>query len=266
MTEVYKAETRLKAWLQATESLLNEDRLNVGKYDRLNIVLEINSPATQDPLSPKVMPKFDDMCREVGMEPTHTVAEWIFPGWLYRREGIQGVYETYPDQLEAILTNHGRWGTYANRMVKRKDPNNGSIFNPLKTLISKMRQSYESEGGTFHSCYELDLHQGTFDIPLYDSTIDRRKRRNLPCLSHLSFKLFDEKVHLTSFYRAHDYRFKVPGNLLGLARLQDCVADEVGAGVGPLVVHSTRAYVNQKRGIPEFQTLINDSVTELNTD
>ena len=43
------------------------------------------------------------------------------------------------------------------------------------------------------------------------------RRMGGPCLSHLSFKLFDGAVHLTTLYRSHDYGYKVPGNLLGLA-------------------------------------------------
>ena len=38
--------------------------------------------------------------------------------------------------------------------------------------------------------------------------------------------------------------YKVPGNLLGLARLQACVANETGLGIGGLVVHSTYAFLN----------------------
>lgn len=256
MTEIYEAETRLEAWVRATWSLFYEDQLNVDKYDRTNVVLEIHSPTIENSRALRVREDLDEMYKEAEKESTHSVSEWIFPGWLYQREGIQGVYETYPEQLEMILAASGRWGTYAGRLVEQKNPKDGTTFNPLKKLIEKMRQNHESDGGTFHSCYEIDVLQGPFDIPLYDSATDRKKPRNLPCLSHLSFDLFEDEVHLTAFYRSHDYRFKVPGNLLGLARLQDCVAEEVGVDAGNLVVHSSRAKINKEGGIPEFRNLI----------
>ena len=81
-------------------------------------------------------------------------------------------------------------------------------------------------------------------MPLHSPADDGARRMGGPCLSHLSFKLLDGAVHLTAFYRSHDYRYKVPGNLLGLARLQDCVAREVGGSAGSLVVHSSYAYLN----------------------
>lgn len=49
---------------------------------------------------------------------------------------------------------------------------------------------------------------------------------------------------MIALYRSHDYRYKVPGNLLGLARLQGCVVREVGGSVGSLTVHSSYAYLN----------------------
>ena len=55
-------------------------------------------------------------------------------------------------------------------------------------------------------------------------------------------------MHLTALYRSHDYRYKVPGNLLGLARLQCCVAYEVGRSIGNLTVHSSYAYLNGSKG------------------
>jgi hypothetical protein len=81
-----------------------------------------------------------------------------------------------------------------------------------------------------------------------------------PCLSHLSFKYSAGAVHLTALYRSHEYRYKTLGNLLGLARLQGCVAQEVGAAIGTLVVHSTYAWLAPSkvkgRGKPALTELL----------
>jgi hypothetical protein len=119
-------------------------------------------------------------------------------------------------------------------------------------------ESKTKRKGAFRSCYELGVAEGEYDLPLYNTVDDQRRRRGGPCLSHLSFKLFEGDVHLTAFYRSHDYRYKVPGNLLGLARLQACVATEVGAEIGSLVVHSTYAYLDTRKGKQSLRSLLSD--------
>ena len=85
-------------------------------------------------------------------------------------------------------------------------------------------------------------------MPLYSPAQDETRRMGGPCLSHLSFKLFQEAVHLTALYRSHDYSYKAPGNLLGLARLQACVAHEVDRSIGSLTIHSSYAYLKGSKG------------------
>ncbi|MCA1812169.1 MAG: hypothetical protein LC623_09200, partial [Halobacteriales archaeon] len=172
--------------------------------------------------------------------------ELIFPGAEYRRNGMEGVYQAYPQQIEEFRRHDAHhWGTYAERMLRvtladgtilhGKD---GLPLNPLRTLIHKMKRA-NNGGQAAHACYELSINRPWRD----DNVI-----RGSPCLSHLSFKLYNHAVHLTAIYRNHDYTFKVPGNLLGLARLQAAVAREIGGSVGPLVIHSTQAYLDNKAG------------------
>lgn len=258
MTEIFEGNTRLEAWVRATDSLFHDSDRNVGKFKRADVILDIESPADDDALDSELLPKLDDLYEDNGMEPTHAIAEWIFPGSLYQREGIEGVYETYPEQMESISELYKtRWGTYAQRIIQQEDPDDGSDFKPLENLIDKMRKNHGSNS-PMGSIYELGIHQGPYDIPLYDSAKDRNRWRGGPCLSHLSFKLIEGHVQLTALYRYHDYRYKVPGNLLGLARLQTCVAHEVGAGIGKLVVHSSRAFINDDGGYPEFRDLTDE--------
>lgn len=122
-------------------------------------------------------------------------------------------------------------------------------------MIDKMNNERVSIG-TKISCYELGVAEGEYDVPLYFPVEDGSRRRGGPCLSHLSFKLFSGAVHLTALYRSHDYTYKLPGNLLGLARLQACVARETEQCIGALVVHSTYAYLSGKKS--ELRKLIHD--------
>ncbi len=247
MTRLFSVETRLEGWLDATEYLLDAET-------QLNIILAINSPLSDGPRTRDVMDRVDEFYAEEDQFPLHTVAETIFPGWEYTRRGLSGVFEKYPDEdYGAIAT---RWGTYAHRLLRRRDAE-GGVFNPLETLIKKMKREASRHGG-FKSAYELGVSEGEYDLPLYNTANDRRLTRGGPCLSHLSFKLFQEQVHLTAIYRSHDYRYKVLGNMLGLARLQACVAHEVGVGVGSFVVHSTYAFCSAGRGKRRLQELVAD--------
>jgi len=251
MTTVFESDTRLEAWLEATEYLLK-------RGPSLNVILSISSPGSDGIVADKAVSIMDRFFVEENQLPLHSVAELIFPGWEYKRRGIRGVYETYPNEEYPVLKGGApqRWGSYAYRLLRRRTAS-GDIVNPLNILIKKMQSESKAKGGgAFRSCYELGIAEGEYDLPLYNTVDDQKRRRGGPCLSHLSFKLFEGEVHLTAVYRSHDYRYKVPGNLLGLARLQACVAKEVGVGIGSLVVHSTYAYVESGKGKKPLRSLL----------
>ena len=250
MTKLFPAKTRLEAWIAATEHVLK-------KGPHLNIILEVSSPGVEGPQS--IREALDAFYRDEGQLPLHSVAETIFPGWEYRRRGLRGLVDYYAQEFDALKEPH-QWGTYAERLLRRKSAD-GEVVSPLGTLIEKMR-SERGLKGTKRACYELGLADPAYDVPLYDSTKDQSRRRGLPCLSHLSFKLVDDVVHLTALYRSHDYRYKVPGNLLGLARLQACVAHEVGGELGTLVMHSTYAWAQGSKA--KLRQLISQLKADVN--
>ena len=231
MAILVEADTRLDAWMKGVEHLLTHERL-------LNLVLVIGSPARGTSNI-----TIDQFLASEGRPSMHTVAETIFPAVEYRTRGLRGVFDTYPNKVYPAIQNHPslQWGTYAYRLVRRRAAG-GALINPLQQLIEKMQNEVTNPGPKV-SCYELGVAEGEYDLPLYSTAEDPARRMGGPCLSHLSFKLFGRQVHLTALYRSHDYRYKVPGNLLGLARLQACVADAVGLEAGTLVVHSSYAYL-----------------------
>lgn len=255
MTVVYEADTRLEAWVLAAKPLLDRDYME-------DIILHINSPSENHDLEDEMREKLNQHYDNADMDPLNTIAETIFPASLYRDKNfsIEGIYDEYLEQLDIILQRSSgyNWGTYFERMIQRKDPETGDTFNPLQNTIEKLSRANSSDGHPFKACYEVNLQGTSSDVALYQGASDRQQTRNMPCLSHLSFKLFDETVNLTALYRSHDYRFKVPGNLLGLARLQDCVAREVGAETGQLVIHSSKA--SNASGPPEgeFRTIVDN--------
>lgn len=242
MTTLFPAATRLEAWLDAVEYLLK-----IGSD--INVVLSISSPESDGTIAQAAHPRIDEFYASLDEAPLHTVAETIFPGWEYSRRGLRGVYETYDEEYVALKRGDpSRWGTYAHRILRRQT-SAGVVIRPLESLIDKMRSELKLKGrGTYKACYEVGVAEGEYDLPLYNTVDDRNRRRGLPCLTHLSFKIYKKSLHLTALYRSHDYSYKVPGNLLGLARLQACVAKEVGLPIGSLVVHSTYAWIQTTKG------------------
>ena len=248
MAKLVEADTSIDAWIKGTRLVLQEGPM-------LNLILSIAKP-DRDGIWSKATPRIDDFLRSQRQSPVHTVAETIFPGWEYKRRGLNGVLTHYPEEVYPAIGRKGkRWGTYAYRLVRRPSKN-GQMVNPLAQTIGKMKRELLANRGTMRSCYEIGLSHIEYDIPLYSTIGDCRRRRGGPCLSHVSFKLLDGGVHLVAFYRSHDYGYKVVGNLLGLTRLQACVAHETAQKVGTLVVHSSYAFLNG--GKRRVRTLIHD--------
>ncbi len=224
--------TLAEAWLSAVEHLLEQ-----REWTDTTVVLHIDEPTRIGPEDRAVAEALDAFLLAHDNHSNHTVAETIFPGYEYVRSGVDGVFKTYPEQIFPRIKGHPdsrRWGTYAQRMLRRVD-SDGKEYNPLEKLIEKMRQK-----NPVKASYEIG-HGLEIDLATYDDDEDRTSRLGGPCLSLVSFKLIEKRVHLTGVYRSHYYIHRAYGNLLGLARLQAFVAEQVGAAMGPLVCHSTMA-------------------------
>jgi hypothetical protein len=93
MTTLLSAPTRIEAWLQASEYLLNIE------HD-LNLILSIASPASDGAGGRAISSRIDAFYAAEKSAPLHTVAETIFPGWQYRHRGLRGVFDTYPQDYD----------------------------------------------------------------------------------------------------------------------------------------------------------------------
>ena len=224
--------TVAEAWVEGCRHLGG-----LPNWTDTTVVLHIEKPTLVRRQDRAVADALDSFLVKHDRYPNHTVAETIFPAYEYVRGGVDGVYTEYPEKIYPLIEKHpdGRhWGTYAYRLLRRTDAD-GKVYNPLEQCIKKMLDTNRKR-----AAYEIGLGFG-FDLATYDDDDDRTLRMGGPCLSHLSFKLKENKVHLTVMYRSHHYVQRAYGNLLGLARLQAFVAEQVGVECGPLVCHSTMA-------------------------
>ena len=68
-------------------------------------------------------------------------------------------------------------------------------------------------------------------------------KEEVPCMIVDDFKLRDGRLHLSIFFRSHDFAGAYPANLYGLARLLQYVAGEVGAEPGSISTTSASAHI-----------------------
>lgn len=247
MAKLFCSERVVPVWLSAIRSLATTP----GRTER-NFVLEIASPTTltADDVAAinavnAELHKTDD---GIGV---YTVAATIFPQRIYLRHGRPDFYAQFLATMKKGK-KPGTWGTYAMRMMERTHPRTREAINPLEVIVSKLQKT--GAGTKYQSAYELGLHdvadvldnETGGELPIYAPASDGGKATNIPCLSHLSFKLDPERdaIDLTAVYRSHHYGRRALGNLIGLSQLQAFVATESGYTPGVLTCVSTLAHLD----------------------
>jgi thymidylate synthase len=133
--------------------------------------------------------------------------------------------------------------TYFNRLVNY--PGAGeATFNQLDYVIDRLAgQMRPSIAGAHSSAYEVGVSDPLTDefriqIPGAD-----RNFYSFPCLSHISLTLERPRLHLTATYRNQVHIARAYGNYLGLARLGEFIASEIGGELGEVMCLATHADV-----------------------
>jgi hypothetical protein len=235
-------QTRAGAWLDAAEKLLH------AREAIYNLVVEVREPSVCTQASQAVEARVDSFLAHHDCQPIQTVADTIFPATEYLTGGIAKVYE-YPrtifPHIRSLRANQK--GTYALRLVER-NCSNGKTMNPLETAIDKLKAALRTKS-PMRAVYELDLEMEPLELKFYEVEVDHGNHRGGQCLSHVSLKLGPHReLYMTAMYRYQYFTQKALGNYKGLARLQACVAHEIGVPVGPLVCHATLATLEASRG------------------
>jgi hypothetical protein len=244
MAQIFSADRIVPAWLNAVEFL--RDNKGQGR----NFILEVAEPATLTQKDRQAIQLVDDALRKGSGLSVNTVAATIFPQGIYARHGHPKFYDVFKEKM-ATAKKKGTWGTYALRLMERQGKDPGQTINPLEQVILKLQRA-SSDGHPYQAVYEMGVAEPADDLdlmdsfgcelPTFDVKLDGNRVRNMPCLSHLSFKLTDkELVDLTAIYRYHYYCQRTLGNLAGLSQLMAFVAAESGLRVGSLTCISTQA-------------------------
>lgn len=250
MAKIFEGDRIVPVWLAAMKYM------DGNKREGRNLILEIANPTRIVPGDRNVLSIVDAALRQRSQDPeqpdlsVNTVAATIFPQAMYARYGRPAFYNAFTARM-ATAQKDNTWGTYALRIMKRraKDPNAWVI--PIEQVITKFIRA-TTDGKPYQAVYEVGVAEPAEDldpadafgceVPTFDVKLDGNLVRNMPCLSHLSFKLTHrDQVDLTAIYRYHYYCQRGLGNLIGLSQLLQFVAKESNLKVGSLTCISTQA-------------------------
>jgi len=152
----------------------------------------------------------------------HTVANTIFPYslWKHSKNNRNKLFDMYLKALpryKALAPHKNRRGIYFERLIAYgAGPKNG---NQLEYIISQ----YNSRSG---------VRKSMFQASIFDPARDHITSAQLPfpCLQHISFvpQNRDKTLTINAFYATQQMFEKAYGNYLGLCRLGDFMAHEMG--------------------------------------
>ena len=219
------------AWREAVRSVDAKP-----KHEAYNVIVDIENPMARSTLDDPVVAAVSDFLEHHGEKPIETIANTIFPAALYRRYGAPLFFDRFRDKVLPKIRRSEKWsGYYFERMMQLPQPG-GDPINQIWDIVQRIRNPNVRAKNKF----ELSVFDPARDVN--DSPYGGQ------CLSYASLKLVGagaaRKVTMTVLYRNHFYSEKLLGNLIGLGRLLNFIAQESGVGLGPMTVISTHAVID----------------------
>lgn len=188
-----------------------------------------------------------------GDQKIHTVANTIFPNSLWRRskyerEKLFERYRKFLPRAKAIkhCKQKNRRGLYFERLIAfGSGPCDG---NQLEYIISQ----YNARPGVRRSMFQASI----FD-PGRDHISD--PYLPFPCLQHVSFVPQGETLTLNAFYATQQLLNKAYGNYLGLCRLGNFMAHEMGltfSRMNCFVGVAKLEHIGKEKNIPKTSPIL----------
>jgi thymidylate synthase len=215
-----------EAWLKAASAVYSETSRTMT-----HLIVRIADPSQEDL---QVRTKVDSLLDTLGLQAVESVRNTIFP--LIWSQDIPDFAELAADYrlhykaLKALAGSNR--GTYFGRIVGYQTAK--GELDQLSVTIEKLKKSNTAPNPRWTSTYEINI---------YDPSTDSRIDRGFPCMSHLAFHLEGEFLHTCAQYRNQDLVERAYGNYLGLAQLQQYVAQKAGLRVGALTLFVGHAFV-----------------------
>lgn len=228
------------AWSEALQALV----ANHGKAVHLTVAVA----RPLDPEEPDIRNALDAFIEErrrasKGIWPVTTVANTMFPSAFYRRDRENArarLYELHgkAQRIQRRLDSE----SYFNRLVAYPGTD-GEPFNQLEYIVDRLlkQRKPRKRGGPMSSAYEVGLTVPAGGDLRVQAPGQDRNIMSFPCLSQISFTLDGDQLNLAALYRNQYFVTRAYGNYVGLARIGDFIAHEIGAQLGEVLCLATHA-------------------------
>lgn len=229
-----------QAWSDALQALV----ANHGKA--VHLAVAVGRPSDPEDADIRgTLDAFIEERRSVSKKiwPVSTVANTMFPSAFYRRdrENARGrLYELHAktQRIHRRLDSD----SYFNRLVAYPGTN-GEPFNQLEYIVDRLikQRKPRERGGPMSSAYEVGLTIPAGGDLRVQAPGQDRNLMSFPCLSQISFTLDGDVLNLAGLYRNQYFVTRAYGNYVGLARIGDFIAHEIGAQLGEVLCLATHA-------------------------
>ena len=214
MREFIKDDNLSRAWARAVHPMV----LRGGAAEIAPLCLSIvgfdDGVAREDPI---IRTALDTALEAAGKQDCHTVANTIFPQSMWNPSAPRSVlFDRYAQSLPRMLkaSTKNRHGMYFQRLVQGgPDSHPNQLDFVIKTYTARPA-----------------VRRSALQVAVYDAKRDQTAaaQRGFPCLQHVTFAPVGENLNVNAFY-ATQYAFeRAYGNYLGLCRLGQFVAHELG--------------------------------------
>jgi hypothetical protein len=252
MKSLTPQQTISSAWTAALRATTDAPSSRV-----LHMITTIEQPGLPDPALVDLI----DAATAPAQHSVSTVASTVFPSSMYADPGLawhpnlpaadqqrlddtaQDLYDSYRFMLPTILTAPANGpGTYFGRLVSWPGKT-GDGYNQLETRVRQLRyqrrRNHSSANAADMVVEGLAEHESgeAGGLQVYKSTDERT--RAFPCLVHIDLSVLHNRLSLLAVYRHWHMITKAYGNLIGLSRLHNFLAQQSGYELGEMVVHGT---------------------------
>lgn len=250
-TAIFTGSTISDAW-RAT--VLGIDRTTDRKL--FHTVTRVEHPAA--PEDSDLRASLDALLAQRTQSTVETVANTLFPAAMAdRTKNMNELAQRYRNLYPTIRKfPHNSHGTYFGRMVSYPSPSDG--LDQLTALVTRLHQQLETKAN-MSTPYEMTIESPSDDEDTaatdsgaglgvaHTHTAGEGRLRAFPCMSLLSFQTDARRLHAFAHYRYEYLIEKGYGNYLGISRLQQFIAEELGLEVGVLTISTGRAHVDATR-------------------
>jgi hypothetical protein len=245
-SEHYIEETNMSiAWAKAIMTITMNGR---REFAPLIVAMTGFDDRGEPQESPPIRSALEQLLGAEGKQTVETVAGTIFPYHLWNRKADRSqLFERYAAIVPRLRTasTKNKHGIYFERMITGGPT---EYPNQLDFVIG----AYESRPGVRRSMFQI----GIFD-PEEDLT--NSAQRGFPCLQHVTFAPVGNQLSVNAFY-ATQYMFeRAYGNYLGICRLGQFVAHEMGLALGRVTCYAGVAMCDIAKGkLSDVLTLANE--------